>query len=475
MTDPNATRTEPASRVRFRPRLVAVLLVGWTLLAGAGVWWLITSAVSSGNSVIRIGPDEIKTWSERLRETMALARLNFPWAIAWLLLAPYVLWVGFRFSFEKARGWRRAFVLLAAGAGFIWASQSLSQYIAPGQAMVVMVNFSTHSDVEISPEWLRQLDGLFPAEKTNRLITNHVTKVMVSGDATHLTDHLEQEFAAKTFLSALNTNLPQLVSGDGIPDLPSPRVLQKGHWSAGLDGLAYVALLGLAHAGVFHQRYREREKQATVLESRLNEARLHALQAQLQPHFLFNTLNGVATLLRRDPVAAEDMLTSLSDLLRIALSSSQRQEIPLREELDFLGRYLAIQRMRFGDRLESREEIEPAARDCLVPALVLQPLVENAIRHGLEPLGRPGWIRIAAACTGNQLNLVVEDNGIGLAAAAANQRGNGVGLANVRERLAALYGPAQELQIAERPEGGVTVRIRIPARTEAADAPAGNV
>jgi sensor histidine kinase YesM len=143
----------------------------------------------------------------------------------------------------------------------------------------------------------------------------------------------------------------------------------------------------LAHAGVFYRRYREREQQASLLESRLNQAQLRALQAQLQPHFLFNTLNGIATLVRRDPATAEEMLLSLSELLRIALSSSHRQEIPLREELDFLDRYLAIQRMRFGDRLQVSEEIEASAMDCLVPALLLQPLVENAIRHGLEPSG----------------------------------------------------------------------------------------
>ena len=164
--------------------------------------------------------------------------------------------------------------------------------------------------------------------------------------------------------------------------------------SAALDGFAYIALIGLAHAGVFYRRYREREQQAAVLESRLNQARLRALQAQLQPHFLFNTLNGIATLVRRDPATAEEMLLSLSDLLRIALSSSHRQEIPLREELDFLDRYLAIQRMRFGDRLRVTEEIETSAMDCLVPALLLQPLVENAIRHGLEPSGKLGELRI---------------------------------------------------------------------------------
>jgi sensor histidine kinase YesM len=242
-----------------------------------------------------------------------------------------------------------------------------------------------------------------------------------------------------------------------------------GRWSAALDGLAYVALIGLAHAGVFHRRYREREQQAALLASRLNEARLHALQAQLQPHFLFNSLNGIATLLRRDPAKAEEMLLSLSELLRVALSSSHRQEIPLREEMDFLGRYLEIQRMRFGDRLQVSEEIDASATDCLVPALLLQPLVENAIRHGLEPSGRPGLLRIAALRKGAWLQITVEDNGVGLPP--GESLNAGVGLANVRERLATLHGAAQAFDITQRPAGGVVVSIKLPARTEVEAAP----
>jgi sensor histidine kinase YesM len=268
--------------------------------------------------------------------------------------------------------------------------------------------------------------------------------------------------------SGLAMNLPKLLAGTEDRFLPPPRPLRAGRWSAVLDGLAYVALIGLAHAGVFHRRYREREQQAAHLSSRLNEARLRALQAQLQPHFLFNALNGIATLLRRDPAKAEEMLLSLSELLRIALSGSHRQEIPLQEELDFLGRYLAIQRMRFGDRLQVSEEIEPSALDCLVPALLLQPLVENAIRHGLEPSGQPGKLSIAASRNGGWLRLTVEDNGVGLRP--GEQDRAGVGLANVRERLAALHGAAHEFDMAEGPRGGVVVSIKLPARTEV-DAP----
>ena len=234
------------------------------------------------------------------------------------------------------------------------------------------------------------------------------------------------------------------------------------------DVLTCWTLFAIRHGIEYYRRYRVRELAASQLQAKLAVAQLEVLKMQLQPHFLFNTLNGIATLLRRDPATAEEMLLSLSDLLRIALSSSHRQEIPLREEMDFLGRYLAIQRMRFGDRLRVTEEIETSAMDCLVPALLLQPLVENAIRHGLEPSGKPGELRIAAARDGEWLRLTVEDDGVGLPLCDLNRAG--VGLANVRERLAALYGAAHEFSIAERPGGGVVVNIRLPARSEGAAA-----
>ena len=184
-------------------------------------------------------------------------------------------------------------------------------------------------------------------------------------------------------------------------------------------------------APFFYGRYRERERKALSLESSLSRARLSALQAQLQPHFLFNTLNAIATLLRRDPIAAEATLLALSDLLRLSLNQSETQEIPLREELRFLDRYLEIQHTRFGDRLRVEQEVDPAVLDCLVPTLILQPLVENAIRHGLEPSDAPGLIRIQAQAqksSGSQngssptLILTIEDNGVGFSENHISQR-----------------------------------------------------
>lgn len=460
MSAMNANIPSPAATPTARRWLVVVFFLCWTVLAAIAVGWLIGDAANSGNTVIRVGAEEARAWGVRWHETVALARLNFPWAFAWIFLMPYVLWIGVRYSFEGDRWRSRLLVLLATGAGFIWASQWLAERLVAGQAMIVMVNYTADTAIEkIHVAGSRHGDPL-----PRGFVTNRITKVMLSGETGHPTNRAAWEIATSELLSGLATNLPHLTASGMAGDLPTPGPFRKRRWSAVLDGLAFVALIGLAHAGVFHRRYREREQQAAILESRLNQARLRALQAQLQPHFLFNTLNGIATLLRRDPATAEEMLLSLSELLRISLSSSHRQEIPLREELDFLGRYLAIQRMRFGDRLQVAQEIEASAMDCLVPALLLQPLVENAIRHGLEPSGQPGKLRIAAAREGEWLRLTLEDNGIGLPPGGRNRAG--VGLANVRERLATLHGAAQEFDVANRPEGGVVVNIRLPARSE---------
>ena len=469
MSEANQNATKPVSSGQVPRRLVAVFFVVWTLFAAVTVWWLIADAASSENTVIRVGPDEVKSWGVRLHETAALARLHSPWVFAWILLAPYVVWVGVHFSFDAVQWRSRLIVLLATGAGFVGGSQWLSGRLGAGQAMIVMVNYSADATIRRIPTADPGLDDARSGTSTNRLATNRFTKVTIAGNATHPEHRASWEVATSEILSDLPTNLPPLLASRLAADLPRPRPPRMGRWSAALDGLAYVALIGLAHAGVFHRRYREREQQAALLASRLNEARLHALQAQLQPHFLFNSLNGIATLLRRDPAKAEEMLLSLSELLRVALSSSHRQEIPLREEMDFLGRYLEIQRMRFGDRLQVSEEIDASATDCLVPALLLQPLVENAIRHGLEPSGRPGLLRIAALRKGAWLQITVEDNGVGLPP--GESLNAGVGLANVRERLATLHGAAQAFDITQRPEGGVVVSIKLPARTEVEAAP----
>ena len=206
----------------------------------------------------------------------------------------------------------------------------------------------------------------------------------------------------------------------------------------------------------------DRGLRASQLETRLAEARLSALKAQMQPHFLFNTLNAISALMHRDVEAAEQMVARLSDLLRLSLDTAD-QEIPLGRELDLLRPYLEIERIRFQDRLKVRVDVATDTRVALVPALVLQPLVENAIRHGLAPRAAAGQIDIRARREGPSLLLEVSDDGVGLTGDATPR----VGLGNTRARLAELYGPRHSLEVSPREQGGVRVALSIPFRTAA--------
>jgi two-component sensor histidine kinase len=221
----------------------------------------------------------------------------------------------------------------------------------------------------------------------------------------------------------------------------------------------YFVLVSVVHALTYSRRLEERERSASQLEARLTEAKLDALRSQLQPHFLFNTLNAISTLVHKDPAAADEMITNLSELLRAAMDTTE-QEIPLRRELDFLNRYLEIQQVRFADRLRVEKEIDALALDGLVPALILQPLVENAIRHGIEPQSSTGLVRIRVRREGNILRLSVRDSGSG--AKEQNKEQPGIGLANSRARLQALYGDRAQLMLNSAPEGGFAVELEIP-------------
>jgi signal transduction histidine kinase len=226
--------------------------------------------------------------------------------------------------------------------------------------------------------------------------------------------------------------------------------------------LIYWGIVIGQHAFAYYQKFHEREVQAAELETRLTQARLQALQMQLNPHFLFNTLNAISSLMHKDVEEADRMIVHLSDLLRYALESTDAQKVPLRQELDFLDRYLKIQQARFGERLVIHREVKEETFDALVPNLLLQPLVENAIEHGIAPHARPGRIVLRAwrRENQNQLELEVQDNGSGLPP--EQPLVDGIGLSNTRARLLQLYGPAHELQLANGNGGGLTVRIRIP-------------
>ena len=264
---------------------------------------------------------------------------------------------------------------------------------------------------------------------------------------------------------------------------PSP----SGHeWTLGaafgqlwfLDELIiYFAVLAVGYARDALIRLRKREAEAarlladrSHLEAQLVEARLSALQMQLNPHFLFNTLNAVSALVERDPAGVRTIIARLSSLLRRVLDTDGAQLVPLREEASFLCDYLAVQRIRFQGRLEVREEFARDTLAALVPPLLLQPLVENAVGHGVSRLEEGvGVIRLASRREGDRLVLTVEDNGPGLGEAPARPggRANGVGLKNTQARLDALFGERGRLSLTPGPAGGVVAVVDLPFRTAA--------
>jgi two-component system LytT family sensor kinase len=235
----------------------------------------------------------------------------------------------------------------------------------------------------------------------------------------------------------------------------------------------YAAAVGVRHAVVYHRAARDREVHAAQLETRLVEAQLQALQRQLHPHFLFNTLHAISALVRRDPAAAEDMIERLGDLLRLTLNKVGAQEVTLAEELEYLAVYLDIEKIHFGDRLNVTCAIDPEARAARVPFLILQPLVENAITHGIALRLAPGRVAIEARVTGERLLLRVSDTGAGTRSHEfeRSSRGLGLGLANTRARLERLYANAHRFTFDRSMSGGAVVEIEIPLRIAAFEDP----
>jgi signal transduction histidine kinase len=244
----------------------------------------------------------------------------------------------------------------------------------------------------------------------------------------------------------------------GRPDtVPLSEAIARGIIS---ESVAFAAVAAVLHAVEFYRRYRERETQTAQLQARLSDAQLRALRAQLNPHFLFNTLNAVTTLLHRDPDRADAMLTRLGELLRFTLRADPAHEIPLHEEIAVLERYLSIMRMRFSDRVTVHCDVEPRAATSLVPSFILQPIVENAFEHGMARLKRPGEVHIEARTADSSLVLTVRDDGPGPEAADHV----GVGLSNTRRRLAELYGTRGSLELRSPAGGGTIVEVRLPFR-----------
>lgn len=256
---------------------------------------------------------------------------------------------------------------------------------------------------------------------------------------------------------ALFTGASLLLAGGS---LPVARVFTGylASWFT-LDSIVYCTLLAVYHALVYYRVSQDRALRASQLEARLAQSQLQVLRMQLQPHFLFNTLHSISALMHRDVKRADSMICALSDLLRMSLRSVGVQEVDLREEVEFLQRYVEIMSLRFGDRLSVVMDIDPAALDARVPTLVLQPLVENALRHGFGEGMRAGRIRVLVARDGDMVRCEVVDDGRGIPPSGLRE---GVGISNTRARLRHLYGERFSLELLANPAGGVRVTLALP-------------
>jgi hypothetical protein len=223
----------------------------------------------------------------------------------------------------------------------------------------------------------------------------------------------------------------------------------------------YWAVVGVHHAFANYSRFRQRDLEATLIRGELAEARLAALRLQLRPHFLFNALNTVASVLEENPRKARRIIGRLGELLRASLRTDASALVTLREEVELVEAYLEIESERFGGRLGHDIDVAPTALDVCVPSFILQPLLENAIRHGIVPREGPGHVTLRARLQNETLEIQVEDDGVGLAEGPIR---DGIGLGNARRRLEATYGARASLALEARAAGGLTVRLRMPAQ-----------
>jgi two-component system LytT family sensor kinase len=236
------------------------------------------------------------------------------------------------------------------------------------------------------------------------------------------------------------------------------------------DGLLYWAILAIDFGVRDYRESRERELRASQLEGQLSEARLQALKMQLHPHFLFNALHTIGQLIRTGQDArAIRVVAGLGDLLRRLLDSAATQEVPLKQELEFLRSYVDIEQARFTDRLNLVVTADPDTLDAQVPHLILQPLVENAIRHGIAPRVTAGRLLIGARRINGTLHLIVRDDGTGIPTQPGERESQGLGLANTSARLLQLYGPEASFEVVNVADGGVEAHIVVPYRLAAAE------
>jgi signal transduction histidine kinase len=353
----------------------------------------------------------VVTWQRSLGETL------IQW-LPWALLSPVIFWIVLRFPVGRpAIGWR-IFLHLVFGFTFVAFAAWLSNYCLAPRIMPLLPD---------------------RREDANREALNR-----------------QSHFA--------DTNQIHL-NWTGRPPFRGRRLYGPPIWiRISFDVPVYLTMLSLGHTFVYFRRSQQRERRAMELESQLDRARLQALRMQLQPHFLFNTLNAISTLVRTNPDSAQEMIGSLGQMLRLSLDSGSKAEVPLEQELKFLDSYLEIAQIRFGDRLQVKRDISAVTLNALVPTFILQPLVENALKHGIEPNSVAGVIHIRAGRDGERLILSVSDTGVGLAKTMELSASNGI--SNTKARLQNLYPGRHHFSVHNRVEGGCIAELEIPFHTE---------
>jgi hypothetical protein len=408
----------------------------------------------------------------------------------WMVLSPAVIWLAERCRFDRGRRLWGVFPHLPACVLVALAYQGITTFLMRHQTAVFFHNSAGDfgvvknaadgggiqgfvSGANLAHEApfrgrLRDTDSPTAGEPAGAAVSLDPGQGAVSVRIINLRDDIAPGGPSTERVQAFSApvpfagNLPPPLP----PGLPGPwtRFLHLGIARAQSTIPIYWAIVCVTWVVSYYQQLRERERRTLELEARLSQANLQTLKAQLQPHFLFNTLNAIVSLVRRKPVAAEEMIGALSDFLRMNLDAAQQNEVPLRREMEFLDLYLEIQQTRFGERLRIRKEIDPPALEIAVPANILQPLVENSVRHGIEPREAGGTIWIRARRQVDSLQLDVTDDGEGLKGGHLAAIREGIGLSNTKARLQELYGDGHQFQILPNADGGMTVLVQLPWR-----------
>lgn len=341
--------------------------------------------------------------------------------------------------------WWKRLIILAALAGFLmslFASQLYLEYVTLGYPV------SAWQAIVIStPEWLVWL-VLLP------VILAFTRRFPL--DTQHWRANLSVNVMASVGFTVTKLSLQDLLLSVLVPFEPLTVFHDYQNF------LIYWAVLSMLYGLRYYDKFQQEQIHASQLEAQLSQAQLQALKAQLHPHFLFNTLHAISSLMHRDVEAAERMLVQLGDLLRMSLDHHQQQLVTLRQEMQFIRCYLAIEQTRFQDRLMVEIDMAEDVLAAQVPTMLLQPLVENAIKHGLSPKIGPGRLQISARRTGQRVRITICDDGIGL----PEQFRAGVGLGNTRARLEQLYGGDYRFELESA--GGTTLKLNLPYREETA-------